>query len=191
MELGFYIQGLIAHLFIDERLKDFHLLTIHHCVTIYLIMMSGFCGHHRHGVPILLLHDAVDVLLYSAKAISDAGYKSIARVIFFLFAASYFVLRIITFGYLLLVTVLQSLDRGHHWPSGDYFFQYKQEVNKPFEISALGVCFQGYCCSTFWSLNASLYILFIMHVYWFSLILKMIKNALTKGPLTEDIRKSE
>lgn len=191
MEFGFYFQGLFAHLFIDERLKDFHVLTAHHFATLFLISVSFVSGFHRHGAPIMLIHDAVDVILYSGKALVDAGYKAIANILFLIFVIAYFVLRIWIFGTLIYISTANALTaQGKRFMSTDYVFAFKETAYPNFELSAQGICLHQYCVSTYYTLTAGMMALYAMHLYWFSLILVMVKNAIFDRKV-DDVREDK
>jgi len=87
---GFYIQALYGLLFIDERMKDFGEMLTHHIITVALIAFSIVSSYHRAGSVVILLHDVVDVFLYSAKACHESNKTNVANFLFGLFVLSFF-----------------------------------------------------------------------------------------------------
>ena len=66
-ELSWYVGSSFTHIFLDEKLKDFYILLLHHAITIGLIMFSYMVGYHRIGVLVLFCHDFSDVFLEYTK----------------------------------------------------------------------------------------------------------------------------
>lgn len=83
LQLGFYLQGLVALVSFETKRKDFTELMLHHVVTILLIVLSYCASHHRLGLNVLIVHDLSDVLLYLAKVMHYMDkYGRVLRKIF-------------------------------------------------------------------------------------------------------------
>lgn len=143
------------------------------------------------GTPILLLHDAIDIILFFGKAALDVGQKTVANILFVFFVLGYFILRLVIFGKILLRCIFMSIqDTEERLGSSRYFVGYRENVSEGFEFSAAGFCINKYCVAPYNTLVFSACILYIMHIYWFALILRMVKKAVTKGSVDKDIRET-
>ncbi|KAL0482816.1 hypothetical protein AKO1_014202 [Acrasis kona] len=180
---GFYMQALYGLLFIDERMKDFWEMTIHHIITIILISFSIVSSYHRAGSIIIFLHDVVDVFLYSAKAFHEIGRSNIANTLFGMFAVSFFVLRLILLPMFVLNAyfLLDDPVMITSFPPSKFLFKYVTDAYYPIEISSYGVCAFRWCLSTLWLVLIGLALLVCLHVYWFSIIFKMVMKIVLKN----------
>ncbi|KAL0478662.1 5 TM domain-containing transmembrane protein, partial [Acrasis kona] len=163
--LAFYSQALFAIIFIDEKTKDFKELVIHHVCTILLISISKISSAHRIGSLILLLHDFVDIFLYSAKSANEVNYKGFADFLFVMFAVSFFALRLVFFPY--LTWSWATNDHKAYYPSSWYVFQRVNDVHSFFQADSFGICVGGYCFSTYYFLLALLSTLIVLNLYWY------------------------
>lgn len=125
----------------------------HHFVTILLIVFSYLLNFSRIGSVILLIHDAADIFLESAKVfnyISKARgrewAKHVCDIMFALFAITFFVTRLVFFPRYVIYDVLYVSPITFN---NDWF---------------------GY-----WTFAALLIILECLHIFWFYLVLKMVK----------------
>lgn len=87
-QCGFYLHSVYATLFMDTWRKDFHIMLIHHFVTMALIIVSYGARYerildfkklifiviifikkrfHKIGLLVLFVHDITDIFLESAK----------------------------------------------------------------------------------------------------------------------------
>lgn len=176
---GFYLQAIVALVFVDERMKDYVEMLVHHASTIVLIFLSVFTMHHRVGSLILILHDVVDIFLYSAKAMHSAKKQTGANILFFAFTVSFLVLRLMLFPY--IVYLLAVNPNRLFWPSTHFLFRHVPNVSVPIEFSSYGLCLNRYCISTHHFLNALLLVLVVLHVYWFVLVVKLLVKTLGAG----------
>ena len=62
-----YLAGLVALWFVDTRKKDFVEMSLHHVVTILLLVLSYTASHMRVGAVVFVLHNLADPFLQSAK----------------------------------------------------------------------------------------------------------------------------
>jgi len=176
---AFYIQALFTLIFIDERMKDFMEMIVHHVATIVLIVFSMTTCHHRYGSMILLLHDAVDIFLYSAKMFHGVNFQLLANVNFFLFTLTFAILRLGYFPYLISITLWHNYQ--HLFPNMHYLARYVPNAYYPFELSNYGLCVNRYCLSSYWLLVSLMSVLLILHCYWFCLIVRLLVRTIASG----------
>ncbi|CAJ0941705.1 unnamed protein product [Ranitomeya imitator] len=74
ISLGFY-WSLLFRVAFDVKRKDFQEQIIHHVATIVLISFSWCANYIRVGTLVLVIHDASDFFLESAKMFNYAGWK--------------------------------------------------------------------------------------------------------------------
>lgn len=58
-------------------------------------------------------------------------------------------------------------------------------------MSGYGLCIADHCVSSYWFLVAFMSLLYLLHIFWFYLIIRMIKRALFVQKLEKDIRSSD
>lgn len=137
----------------------------------------------------MLIHDTVDVFLYVGKTVMLGGSALGANIILVFFFLAYFLLRIAIFGKLIYISTMNALSpAGVRFMSTDYVFAFKPTAYPNFELSAQGLCVNQFCVSTYYILTAGMMTLYAMHIYWFYLILLMIKKAIFGKKLAADIR---
>ncbi|XP_026234480.1 ceramide synthase 2 [Anabas testudineus] len=145
LEMSFYGSLLFSVAF-DVKRKDFKEQIIHHLATLTLLSFSWCVNYIRIGTLVMLVHDASDVLLESAKLFNYAKWEGTCQTLFILFAIVFLVTRLIIFPFWLIhCTWVYPL---HHYPPffGYYFF------------------------------NAMLVVLLCLHIFWAYLILRMIRK---------------
>ncbi|KAG0558995.1 hypothetical protein KC19_10G070900 [Ceratodon purpureus] len=163
-QCGFYVYSIAALVVWETRRKDFGVMMTHHVITIFLMVFSYIDGTYRAGVSTLLVHDVSDVLLESAKLCKYSGFEVGASLMFGLFVLSWFTLRLLIFPFWIIwsisIEVAQYLDLGGRKEFNQYYFQ-----------------------------NTLLIMLFILHVYWWVLICRMlVKLFQNSGKVSDDVR---
>lgn len=159
IEMSFY-GSLLFSVAADVKRKDFKEQLVHHWATLTLLSFSWCANYIRIGTLVLLVHDASDVLLESAKMFNYAGWETTCNSIFVVFALVFVVTRLIIFPFWLIhCTWVYPLDQFEPF-FGYYFF------------------------------NVMLMVLLLLHVFWASLILRMVKKCLF-GKLKGDERSDE
>ncbi|KAF3833346.1 hypothetical protein F7725_027011 [Dissostichus mawsoni] len=145
LEMSFY-GSLLLRVAFDVKRKDFKEQIIHHLATLVLLSFSWCANYIRIGTLVMLIHDASDVLLESAKVFNYAKWEKTCQSIFVVFAIVFMVTRLIIFPFWLIhcTWVYPVL----HYPAffGYYFF------------------------------NVMLVVLLCLHIFWAYLILHMIKK---------------
>ncbi len=167
MELGCYLHQLLWCEVTTSRTDSLEMI-VHHIATIALLSCSYLTNHVRIGSVILIVHDVADIFLEFAKcfnyvAQNNKKWKDTARLIcdsmFGVFVIVFFASRLVIYpGY-----VLRSYFFDGFIGEGKYGFDWVG--GKIFTVCLL--------------------LLQILHVYWFSLILIMIKKLLTTGIETD------
>ncbi|XP_046564322.1 ceramide synthase 5-like [Haliotis rubra] len=159
MEASFYLSLLITQ-FKDVKRKDFFEMFIHHLVTLSLMFLSWSQNIVRFGTLILVLHDAVDSLLETAKMAKYLKWQKTTDIVFALFLLVWIITRMILFPYKLIYTAM---------------FQSTTIV--------------GFC-AIYFLYNGLLIVLQVLHIFWFVIISKMAYNALKRGNIEKDGRSS-
>jgi ceramide synthetase len=162
---GFYTYSIFALMFWETKRKDFGVSMSHHVAAVVLIIFSYLSRFARVGSVVLAIHDANDVILELAKLSKYLGFEVCASIAFVLFVVSWVLLRLIYFPSFVIWStsyeVLQLLDRetNPHGPVLYYIF------------------------------NTLLISLFILHIYWWVLMWRMIvKQVQDWGKISDDIR---
>ncbi|XP_068109372.1 ceramide synthase 2 isoform X2 [Hyperolius riggenbachi] len=148
IELGFY-WSLLFRVAFDVKRKDFKEQIVHHVATIVLISFSWCANYIRVGTLVLVIHDASDFFLESAKMFNYAGWQETCNNIFVVFAVVFIVTRIIIFPFWILHCT----------------WVYPCEVYPPFF---------GY-----YFFNGMLWVLQCLHIFWAYTIVRMAHKFLT------------
>ncbi|XP_038126755.1 ceramide synthase 2 isoform X2 [Cyprinodon tularosa] len=147
LEMSFYCCLLCSVAF-DVKRKDFKEQIIHHLATLVLLSFSWCSNFIRIGTLVMLIHDASDVLLESAKLFNYAKWEKTSHGLFIVFAIVFFVTRLIIFPFWLIHCT---------WVYPVYYYP----------------AFFGY-----YFFNAMLVVLLFLHIFWAYLILRMIRKFL-------------
>ncbi|MBN3277496.1 CERS2 synthase, partial [Polyodon spathula] len=148
IELGFY-WSLLFSVASDIKRKDFKEQIVHHIATIVLISLSWCVNFIRAGTLIMLVHDASDYFLESAKIFNYAGWKKTCNAIFIVFAAVFIITRLVIFPFWILhCTVVYPLS-----------------IYPPFFV--------------YYFFNGLLMVLQLLHLFWAALILRMAHKFVT------------
>jgi len=183
MGAAFYLQDFYA-LVVEERdSKDFIEMFVHHTTTVTLIVWCLVGHYHRVGSVVLLLHDISDIFLYCAKTFKYLQKETVCDVMFVAFAVSFFFLRLLHFPRIIYNACLNN-HNGWDYPSRYFFFRYAEGTST--ELTEYGACAMNYCVSSYWSLTGLLMLLVCMHIFWFSLILKIVYAIKIKGKELKD-----
>ncbi|XP_071803833.1 ceramide synthase 6-like [Asterias amurensis] len=151
--------ALLLSIFTDVRRKDFAANFVHHIATVVLITFSYTCNFTRIGSLVMVIHDISDIFLEGAKIANYSGYSILAHIFFVTFAVVFFFTRIIVYPYWIIYSVFVE----SHEIIGAYPSKY------------------------FFSLLLS--VLYLLHIYWFSLIVIMVYGGLkARKKLDKDAR---
>ena len=158
LSLGCYLHQLMwTEVVRDDAVE----MIIHHCATILLLTMSLLTQFTRIGTAILLCHDIADIFLESAKCFNYAANNSarckawakpLCDVLFACFAVSFMVTRLWIFPKYLWWSLYQHAPENLNGVWPGWFLY-------------IGLL---------WTLQG-------LHIYWFYLILKMVRKMFTTG----------
>jgi len=160
-QCGFYLYSLFAVLFLDVKRKDWPQLITHHVVTLYLIIYSWEWGFVRVGLVILFLLDCSDIFLEGAKTFHYMAYEALSVGNFVCLVITFFACRIVAYPLICLRTTL-------------------------FEAESI-VAAQGYTYG-WWEyplFNGLLVTLFILQIYWFWQLLRVLWTKVVQGKLED------
>ncbi|UJR19075.1 hypothetical protein I4U23_022206 [Adineta vaga] len=156
IQCGFYIHSVYATIYLDSKRKDFYIMILHHIITTILIFVSYAIRYHRVGLLVLFCHDIADIWLEITKIIrylntkQDKRWEQISYIGFTIFVICWFVFRLYWFPLKVL---------------------YSTGVVAVYRTLDRGL-------HLYIPFNIMLWILFILNIYWFFLILKVLHNAI-------------
>jgi len=143
-QLAYHCHSLIFQFILPHR-NDFMEMVLHHNCAIFLLLFSYFMNFVRIGTIVLFIHDVGDILTYATKALVDTQYVKLAVVVYFILMAFWLYLRLYIFPfYIIYSTITQTPE----FVLQNLFFSY-------------------------FFLNILLVLLFVLHVYWFFLLIAM------------------
>lgn len=154
--------GHYIHLFVTQffepKRKDWWEMFIHHLVTMALLFFSYIVSFLRIGVVVLLCHDVSDVMLELAKLFNYLKLGTLCDTTFTLFAVTFFLGRLVLYPWRVIYVALGYANEQ------------------------VGV-WKGFYIFVIW-----LFMLQILHVFWFYTIVKMIVAFAAKGEVEKDAR---
>lgn len=149
--MSFTAYYVIDLFFLWTNKSDKKILTLHHFTTISLILISIRIRTHVIGVVVMLLHDVVDVPLYSGKIFTYLGLENPQDISLLLFAAMCTWFRMICFPGVIVHGILNGFKQ-----TPEHLFFY---------------CVEG----------CILFVLMFCHVVWYSRIVRAAIGIFTKG----------
>ncbi|XP_026870935.2 ceramide synthase 2 [Electrophorus electricus] len=155
-----FYGSLLFSVAVDIKRKDFKEQFVHHWATLILLSFSWCANYIRIGTLIMLVHDAADIFLESGKIFNYARWENTCNGIFILFTIVFMVTRLVIFPFWLIHCT----------------WVYPLEQFEPFF---------GY-----YFFNALLMLLLVLHIFWASLIIRMVKKLLF-GEMKGDERSDE
>jgi len=165
MYVARYAQALVS-VMLEFKRKDFLEMVVHHVVTILVIYVSYIYGWNRVGVVVMFLLDPADVPLHLAKLCKYTAEAS-GRQLWQTLADRLFEL----FGATFFITRI-GLYGYVCWSA-----QFEAARYFPRRLAE-------------WTCIISLEILFLLQVYWFSLIVKVAIKMMA-GSGVEDVRSDD
>jgi len=167
-ELAFYSQAIPMIFLWETKRHDRWQLFAHHVATVILIGYSYYLNLLHIGVLVLACHEMNDIFLEAAKMARYAAAPEWMSVAWFIvFALSWFATRIYAFGFIVIRSTLIDTYKRAEEVGG---------VNIEPHVSIL---------------NGLLIFLYVLHVYWSYLIVKIIVRSLTPGGQLDDIREED
>ncbi|ELP94306.1 protein ASC1, putative [Entamoeba invadens IP1] len=157
-ELGYHTHSLVFHMQSEKR-NDYFENLLHHLATIFLIVLSYCNNCLRIGALVLVLHDIVDAIMYLSKSVNDMPNQVPVYCGFFFIAYSFLRFRLITLGFDIIPAAINARNYIPEGATGQYVH---------------------------WLLVGLLCVLWVLHAYWFYLIIEIIHNAIkNKGKLQD------
>jgi hypothetical protein len=165
IELGFYLHSIIVYFLFetsDSKKSDTRLILLHHFVTFGLIYGSFVANFERIGIMVLVVHDFSDIFLEGGKVIVYLNrFEMLKNIMYILLLIGWVITRLYLFPYYVIGScIYQSVE---YMPS-DYLF-----LTRNMCIGALEI-------------------LFLMHIYWFFLLLGIGYRKIFKGKSIKDDR---
>jgi len=154
---GGFYLSLMVSQLFDTKRKDFWEMFLHHIVTLTLIAGSYWGGTYRIGALVMVMHDVADIFLEGAKMSVYTRLTTASTVWFGGFVISFFGSRLVVFPYMLI-----------YW-----FVTDATELVKDWPVHTLYTSFLG--------------VLQVLHVYWFTFIIKLLIKLLYEG---DEVKKS-
>ena len=111
LETSYYVFSL-GLLVWEPQMKDRAQMTVHHLVTITLLVTSYVGRMIKFGVPIMLLHDAADPLMEMAKMFLYCKQEALANVSLGLFTVTFMYLRNWVFPRHIIWTIYTNKENG-------------------------------------------------------------------------------
>uniref|UniRef100_A0A0R3RUV4 TLC domain-containing protein n=1 Tax=Elaeophora elaphi TaxID=1147741 RepID=A0A0R3RUV4_9BILA len=166
IETSFYCSLIVSSLLFDVRRADFIQMTVHHVITILLLLLSFVMNMVRIGTLILFSHDMADVFLELGKLCRYAGWKTVLTCVFVAFMVVWIVTRLIYFPFFIIRSILFDapvlIQADYRW----------ENIRQPPIVPRL--------------FAVMLLSLLILHIYWTFIIMKIALKSV-KGNI-DDIR---
>ncbi|KAF7988587.1 hypothetical protein HCN44_001160 [Aphidius gifuensis] len=144
--------------FFDVKRKDFWQMFIHHKATIMLMCFSWVGNLTRIGSLVLVIHDCADIFLEAAKIAKYSNYQKLCEFI------------MVTFTLIWLVT------RMGFYP---FWIIYSTSITAPQIVPMF---------PAYYIFNSLLILLFVLHIIWTWMIVKVAYKSFTAGVMEGDIR---
>jgi len=143
-QLAYHAHSLVFQVFLKHR-NDFLEMVLHHMCAIFLIIFSYLMNFIRIGTLVFYVHDLADIFSFLIKVTVDTTYTNLIISIYFSLLVSWGYLRIFVYPFYIIGTVIVDYPR---------FVLLSVEKGYYFFLSML--------C-----------LLYLLHVYWYSLFLFM------------------
>lgn len=174
LDIGRYSSCLFSLIFLEHTRKDFWPMFFHHIATILVTYFADLVGGYKVGCIVKLVMDPADVFLHAAKNLKYIGdsrgkdgiYTFLSNRCFDVFAVSFFVTRIICYGYVYYSCLFE--------------FAYHRNEYRPYIGENWDAHFPIYC-----AVLVLLGFIFILQLYWGQLIGAMALEMLQGGELKD------
>jgi hypothetical protein len=168
-QLAVWVVTCFSHVAWEQAHKDYYVMYTHHLATIFLVCSSYCSGALRVGMVILLLHDASDIsvdLLKLANYCKMEGPRGlfIVETTFVTNLCTWVYFRLYYFPFVVIHSLCTDVVRlvcpdGYPWNATDPGCNGLVLNN-----GGIWAVWPGVCC---------LFILMILHLYWFFLFLRI------------------
>jgi len=209
MQVAIWSVTFFSHLFIEERHKDFLMMSIHHLVTIALLAVSYSMNLVAIGTVVLFLHDTSDIVVDLLKLANYLKLEGVRRgcLVELIFVTNFFTwgfCRLYKFATLILCSGLygtreiltqpfeprmesftaaagSEYTRGHRpgFKVGDGTFNIWENIL----ALPTHTNIPGY-----WGMNTLLVILWSMQILWYCLFIRMAYRLLNRQQASDVAR---
>ncbi|CEM23717.1 unnamed protein product [Vitrella brassicaformis CCMP3155] len=156
VNMGYYLHSFVYDMAMSPRRPDFAENTLHHIVILLLMVFSFlYRSWVRVGSAVMLLHDACDVLVYLCRTLVDTRFTRVTFGFFLALLGASFYLRLYVFKWHVLDSIIYEMAVERR--HGD------------------GVAWLAYLLAT----------LGLLHVYWYTLMVKMFCVYVQSGETTD------
>lgn len=153
--MGYHLHMLLHHM-MDHVRHDYMEMMLHHIVTMFLYGFSYILNITLGGAVVMYLHDIADIFTQYVRCFCETTFGTATLISALGMTVTWFYTRILVFPYFIYVCCVQVPNIFH----GKNFFT----------LNFMGI---------------HLSILFVLHVYWFGLLLRAISKFATGGKLQE------
>jgi len=165
VQLAFYIHSIIAHFTVESKRKDFYQMLIHHVITVALIGWSIHAKFYRIGGVVMLLHDVNDIFLELAKLLKYIRWEKTAHF------------------FLVSLVLCWGWTRIYLFPS---------KVLYSTAIESWGILGSNPEAAAHWiPFNSLLSVVFLLNLFWFIMMLKLIFRFVFKKEYVGDVREKD
>ena len=169
LDMAYYTYAIPYCILFEEKREDFWATFAHHVVTVALIAYSYVLGFTKVGVVILFLHDICDPWLELAKLFRYGGVEWAANALFVVFTVTWIAMRDVYYPLWVIRSVLYDAY--------------------DMVVGAAGATRQSF---PHWeTLSAMLIFLWVLHVFWTYVILKIAVQAVRQGSVDDTREKRE
>ena len=154
--MGYHIHQMVYHGFEEVR-NDYIEMLLHHFVTVFLYAFSYLTNLTKAGSVIMFLHDWADVPTSSVKAFTETTYSKISVFLGISMLVVWFYSRLVVLPPIIYEGGIKA----------KYYTQHGANFNCHYYLAFF------------------LIILLILHVYWFYVLVIVIKNYATKGKIED------
>jgi len=159
LALAYHLSEVVFQIIYERDKPDLAEMLCHHVTTLFLVFTSFLANFVRIGTLVLFVHYVSDIPIYGAKIFVDTSCKMIAFLFLLGCILSWGFLRLYVFPAVIIrSTLMESIGERES---------------------------MGEAC--FMSFNGALCVLVCLHMYWYSLFLKMGYFHLFKGE-TKDVQ---
>ncbi|KAH0789878.1 longevity assurance protein [Histomonas meleagridis] len=109
-----FISYYISDIFWIRTTKDIPIMCIHHTVTLSMMLICIITARPAAGISIMVLHDIVDIFLYIGKIATYLGIKKISDSSLFVFAVTFFYLRLFNLATIIYTVITDKSEQPHH-----------------------------------------------------------------------------
>ncbi len=152
-KLAYHCYELISTIMFDMKRPDFPEYMLHHFLTFTLILFSYVVNYLPVGAAVMILHDVTDLTTTIFKLFCDVAPTKIQLVFYLLMLTTWVYFRLWFFP---IHVIGRIFEESYNWQG------------KTFNFNLIGM------------LTTFLFFLFLMHIFWFYLMvkggLKRLKN---------------